>query len=423
MILLFANNAKTTLAAGISSVDATLTVFPGTGIEFPSPSATQYFKLTLVDALTGLVNEIMHVTNVTSDTFTVIRAQEGTTAQSWLAGDSAANFDTAGTEGLFLQPDQIQEGTYGYAVAGGTVNAITVTVPSDLTTLPDGMPLVVKSIGANTSAVTILVTLGSTVLTLRSIVKGGNQSLLGGDIPSLGYPIVLNWSAAYTNWVMQNPAMGASVIPVGSIFMFPSVSAPTGFLLANGQLLARATYPSLYAFAVSSGNIVSDTAWNAGQYGSFSAGDGTTTFRLPQFGGYFLRPLDNGNGIDPSRAIGTIQGSQNIAHNHTASSTSNSSSGSVVTDPNHLHSEGVHLPPNFNGSSSAQAISNGGTQFSGGGASNLGFGGGTPYGTNAAATGITVATTTTTITSTTVNNSGGSEARPINISVLTCIKY
>lgn len=101
--LLAANNAQTVLAAGISSTATSLTVNNGTGNIFPSPSAgTSFFKLTIIDAATGSLTEIVHVTARAGDVFTIQRAQEGTTARAWSANDIAANMMTAGTLSYIL---------------------------------------------------------------------------------------------------------------------------------------------------------------------------------------------------------------------------------------------------------------------------------------------------------------------------------
>jgi microcystin-dependent protein len=431
--LIFANNAKTNLATALTSTATTITLTPGAGVKFPQPVGAQYFVMTLTDAATGLVNEIIYITSRSNDVLTAVRGQEGTLAKAWLIGDYASCFPTAGTQATFIQPDQLQQGLYGYSVGAGTVNAITASISSDLNTIPDGMPLIVKAFGVNTSVVTLQLSLGGSVQTAYPIVKGNNNALVGGDIPVAGYQIQLNWSATFASFIMQNPATGISSIPSGSIFQFPCATAPTGFLLCNGQLVSRATYAALFAFANASGNIVSDSAWTGGAYGSFSTGDGATTFRLPQYGGYFLRALDNGNGIDPSRTIGSIQGGQVVSHNHSASSStnavSNSSSSasaiSTVSDSGHFHSEGINLA--LMGSS---YVGNGNNAYSGGGATNFGTNG-TPYPTNTAYTGVTVNTSvsvatntnTNANTSTTIGYTGGSETRPINVSVLTCMKY
>jgi hypothetical protein len=75
-----------------------MTLNTGTGALFPAPvSGTSFFKLTLIDAATGQISEIVHVTARTGDTLTIVRAQEGTLARAWSVNDIAANMMTAGT--------------------------------------------------------------------------------------------------------------------------------------------------------------------------------------------------------------------------------------------------------------------------------------------------------------------------------------
>ena len=106
-IILFANSAISKLAGAIGPADVTATLSPGTGSLFPAPVAGQIFKMTFTDAATGLLNEIVNVTNRAGDVITFVRAQEGTVAQSWAAGSLAANLDTAGTMQAMLQTQQI----------------------------------------------------------------------------------------------------------------------------------------------------------------------------------------------------------------------------------------------------------------------------------------------------------------------------
>jgi hypothetical protein len=81
----FANNATTTLASGINSSVTSLTVATGTGALFPTLSAGDYFYCTLANT-SGTV-EIIKVTARSTDTFTIVRGQDNTTATSWLTGD------------------------------------------------------------------------------------------------------------------------------------------------------------------------------------------------------------------------------------------------------------------------------------------------------------------------------------------------
>ena len=86
-MILYSNNAKTTLASGISDSTTTITVATGTGSLFPVISSVDdYFNVTLTDSSNHI--EIITVTARTSDTFTVMRGMENTTARAWLAGDS-----------------------------------------------------------------------------------------------------------------------------------------------------------------------------------------------------------------------------------------------------------------------------------------------------------------------------------------------
>ena len=106
--LLFANNAGSTLAGGITNVATTANLASGTGVLFPAPAAGQYFVATLTDEATGLLNEIVWVTNVTGDVVTIVRAQEGTTALNWLASDLFDNNWTAGQAAAMAQTALIQ---------------------------------------------------------------------------------------------------------------------------------------------------------------------------------------------------------------------------------------------------------------------------------------------------------------------------
>lgn len=103
-LILFANNAATTLAAPITASATTANLQTGTGSLFPNPSGGNYYVGTFVDAATGLLNEIVQVSAMSGDTIqTMVRGQEGTSAKAWLAGDLFNNFVTAGTMSGMVQ--------------------------------------------------------------------------------------------------------------------------------------------------------------------------------------------------------------------------------------------------------------------------------------------------------------------------------
>lgn len=85
MAIQFANNAATTLFSSVLTSDTQIIVSPGGGALFPAAGGSNYFMVTVVDIATGLL-EIMKVTKRSGDTFTVVRAQENTTARAFPSG-------------------------------------------------------------------------------------------------------------------------------------------------------------------------------------------------------------------------------------------------------------------------------------------------------------------------------------------------
>ena len=84
----FANFAFSTLAVGCNTTATSLALASGTGAKFPTLAAGEYFYATLENA--SLDREVVKVTARSTDTITVVRGQDNTTARSWNAGDSIA---------------------------------------------------------------------------------------------------------------------------------------------------------------------------------------------------------------------------------------------------------------------------------------------------------------------------------------------
>lgn len=86
----------------------------------------------------------------------------------------------------------------------------------------------------------------------------------------------------------------------GTVAAFAMNTAPTGWLKANGAAVSRTTYATLFA-AIGT---------------TFGAGDGSTTFNLPDLRGEFIRGWDDGRGVDSGRAFGSAQSHQMQSHTH-----------------------------------------------------------------------------------------------------------
>lgn len=95
---LYTNNAVTILASGIDDDDTSLTVASGAGAKFPNPSGDDWFLVTLINRAGGVEGdwEIVKCTARSTDVLTIVRAQEGTLAQSWIAGTPVELRWTAG---------------------------------------------------------------------------------------------------------------------------------------------------------------------------------------------------------------------------------------------------------------------------------------------------------------------------------------
>jgi hypothetical protein len=147
----FTNNAATTLASSILVGATSLTVASTTGALFPTLTGDQYFYCTLQNTA-GSTVEIVKVTARSTDTFTIVRAQEGTTASAFSAGDKVELRLTAGeinelfggivqgggTDNVFVENDTtvnfnytLTTGRNAFSVGPVTVaSGVAVTVPS-----------------------------------------------------------------------------------------------------------------------------------------------------------------------------------------------------------------------------------------------------------------------------------------------------
>lgn len=95
-------------------------------------------------------------------------------------------------------------------------------------------------------------------------------------------------------------AATAASVPEGTIIHVAGSSAPAGYLKANGSAVSRTTYAALFAAI---GTV-------------YGAGNGSTTFNLPDLRGEFVRGVDDGRGVDSGRALGSNQGDAFQGHYH-----------------------------------------------------------------------------------------------------------
>jgi hypothetical protein len=190
--ILFANDAISTLAASITDIATSCQLSSGTGALFPDPvNPGDYFVMSFNDAETGLLTEIVHVTSISGDTVeTMVRAQEGTSAQSWTAGDLAQNRWTAGQAGDMVQyvnynPTRIVTTSGAFSISAATDFSIgllrsaspgvsNATLPSNAS---ENQPFQIQDLYGNFNAypVTIQAPAGFNIANLSEVVLQTNR--------------------------------------------------------------------------------------------------------------------------------------------------------------------------------------------------------------------------------------------------------
>lgn len=132
-----------------------------------------------------------------------------------------------------------------------------------------------------------------------------NSSLSGyiakPNLPQIGNNLIWNG----TKWIAQDPIpttinnYALDVTSVGGIAWYPFESPPPGYLECDGSSISREQYPELFA-AIGT------------RFGSVDSNH----FNLPDLRGEFIRGWDHGRGIDPGRALGSLQMDALSAHSH-----------------------------------------------------------------------------------------------------------
>ena len=210
---------------------------------------------------------------------------------------------------------------------------------------------------------------GTNTVTLRapaSIASNVTFTLPSAD-GTVGQSLVTNGSAALSF---------SNVCPIGSILMWAASTPPTGWLECDGSAVSRSTYATLFG-------LISD---------DYGAGNGTTTFNLPDLRGRFVRGWDHGAGTDPNAASRTDRGDGTTGDNV----------GTKQADEFKLHGHPFRLSENAGNDSEVS----GGLMVSLNNQTNHPEFTGTPAGTAGQQIG----------------GSGGSETRPVNINMMYIIR-
>ncbi|MEO0980016.1 MAG: phage tail protein [Pseudomonadota bacterium] len=169
------------------------------------------------------------------------------------------------------------------------------------------------TVGASSDVEAELTALGNAIATLAEAVsQKADSSALGAlaaknqvgtgdfDVPAalaelgIGFStrINSNWPQYYSGsqW-LDFSAKPSALGLVGAVVPFAMSNPPSGWLECDGSEISRTVYSELF---LAIGTV-------------FGAGDGSSTFNLPDLRGEFVRGWDNGKGTDSGRAFGTFQ--------------------------------------------------------------------------------------------------------------------
>lgn len=382
MPIKMANNAIARLAAPLGAGDTTLVLVEVGSSTFPTPAAGEWHPLTMLD---GVNMEIMRVTARVDNVLTVVRAQEGTAARSFSAGVLA---EVRWTEAAVMD---LQAAT---AAVQANVNALASDVATDITVLETQIATKASQASLNSLATTVsgkasqadLNTLSATVaglatskanqtdLDVLSAIVATKASQTGLDALSVTVGAL---SVTVDTKASQASVNAIAGIPTGAgLEWFTDTLPAGGFLWQNGAAVSRATYAALFG-------VIGTT---------FGAGDGSTTFNLPDKRGRVSAGSDDMGGVTTAARLttagsgvdGVTLGASGGAQSHTLTSAQIPAHTHPITDPGHTHTQdcAVRLPSSGN---------NFNTPFNAGGTNAL------P--TNPSFTGITVG-----------NNTGGGSA-------------
>lgn len=336
---LFANNAVSTLAATLNLADLSCTVETGHGARFPSPGAQQCFYATIQQ---GTLYEIVKVTARSGDTFTLVRAQDGTAAQTWSSGASIDLRAPKVVLDLFLQKD---DAASLYAPKTGPIELAAAPTLDAHATRKD---YVDDSVAALESALQPQIT--------AALLIGEIKDWPGLDLPSgflwcdgaaISRTTYANLFDALTRTLTVTLTLGSTTATVTS----GSTADLNGMPVSGTGVPAGTTIVSgegTSTLVLSQAAIVTQAGASL-RVCPHGSGNGSTTFNVPDRRGVAAFGRDNMGGSAASRLtagvsgldgerLGVLGGDQRTPqHNHTASSAPHTHTGNTNSDGSHSH--------------------------------------------------------------------------------------
>lgn len=281
MPVVLKNDAYGYLSSAITDSATSIALTTGTGANFPSLGATDYFYATIYQ--TSGVSEIVKVTARSGDTLTVVRAQEGTNALAFPAAsrvelrvtaqsilDAIAGGGGGGGSGTVTSVN-VLGGTTGLTTSGGPVTTSgSITLGGVLGTANGGTGQTSFSSGQ------LLIGNASGGLTKSTLTAGSGITVTNGDgvitvasAGGAGTGDVVGPASANDNGIVRFDGTGGKVIQNSAVYIDDSNRIVTGN--PTNVNLTATIVPQVQALGVNT----STSAFMAARY---SANAGMTWF-------------------------------------------------------------------------------------------------------------------------------------------------
>jgi len=269
MTIQFTNNASTTLASGITAIATSLTVATGAGALFPTPSGAAFFYCTLQN-VAGTLREIVKVTARTTDTFTIVRAQDGTSGQIFSTSDKVElrvtaadlnNFGQLDTGNTWATGQTFVAPVLGTPASGTLTNCTFPTLNQNTSGTAAGLSATL-AVGSGGTGQTSLASVtvgnatvsGSTTGNAATVTTVTQANIAGAVAPSTSGNVLTSNGTAWTSTAL--PAGGVTSIVAGTGI---TISGGTGAVtVTNAGLGIGQTYTNVLA-----SRIVSTTYTNS----------------------------------------------------------------------------------------------------------------------------------------------------------------
>lgn len=188
---IFANNVAGTLAANIGPSDTAILLGAGQGAAFPLPAGGEYFYATLQHFTTGVI-EIVKCTSRSTDTLTVERGRDGTTATSFTTG-SVIELRLVGIMLSEIDYRTVRGQANGLASLDGTTRIPAAQMPTtvplltagklDMAVIPDAVATDAEmALKANLSGATFSGNVAIPALQVQPAGGGGVAISVGNDV-------------------------------------------------------------------------------------------------------------------------------------------------------------------------------------------------------------------------------------------------